>query len=225
MSDVGSLGPDEGSVLLGKARALEKTKSAVTDTYRAKGVDITAAEIASVSTLLLQLGSVDVAEVFSPPRFTDAAPSLGLKPGFAVDLATGWDLKNKLDKEAFFQKLEQDDPYLLTGSPPCDAFSVLRHIGKNKRTAQEEADKLAGGREHLQTAVKAYRSQMTRGRLFLHEHPKSAASWKEPEIEALRAEDGIYYVSGPMCRWELMPDHSQEPVGYARKGTGLLTNG
>ena len=64
MSDVGSLGPDEGSILLGKARALEKTKLAVTDTYRAKGVDITAAEIASVSTLLLQLGSVDVAEVF-----------------------------------------------------------------------------------------------------------------------------------------------------------------
>ena len=56
MSDVGSLGPDEGSILLGKARALEKTKLAVTDTYRAKGVDITAAQIASVSTLLLQLG-------------------------------------------------------------------------------------------------------------------------------------------------------------------------
>ena len=112
----------------------------------------------------------------------------------------------------------------MTGSPPCDAFSVLRHIGKNKRTAQEEADKLAGGREHSQAAVKAYRSQMTRGRLFLHEHPKSAASWKEPEIEALCAEDGVYYVSGPMCRWELMPDHSQEPVGYARKETGWLTN-
>ena len=27
-----------------------------------------------------------------------------------------------------------------------------------------------------------------------------------------------------MCRWELMPDHSQEPVGHARKETGWLTN-
>ena len=124
MSDVGALGPDEGSVLLGKARALERTKLAVTDTYRAKGVDITAAEISSVSTLLLQLGSVDVAEVFSPPRFTEAAPSLGLKPGFSVNLATGWDHKNDSEKKAFFQKLEQDDAYLLTGSPPCDAFGV-----------------------------------------------------------------------------------------------------
>ena len=159
MSDVGSLGLDEGSILLGKARALENTKLAVTDTYRAKGVDITAAEIASVSTLLLQLGSVDVAEVFSPPRFTDAAPSLGLKPGFAVDLATGWNLRSKSDKEAFFQKLERDDPSLLTGSPPCDAFSVLRHIGKKTRTAEEESEKLSEGREHLQTAVRAYRSR------------------------------------------------------------------
>lgn len=115
MSDVGSLGgvdDGSGSVLLGKARAFERTKSAVTDIYRAREVDITAAEIASVSTVLLQLGSVDVVEVFSPPCFTDAAPSLGLKPGFAVDLATGWNLQNKSDKEAFFQKLEQDDPYL-----------------------------------------------------------------------------------------------------------------
>ena len=65
-----------------------------------------------MSTLLLQLGSVDVAEVFSLPRFTDAAPSLGLRPGFAVDLATGWNLRNEADRKAFFQKLEQDDPYL-----------------------------------------------------------------------------------------------------------------
>ena len=90
--------------------------------------------------------------MFSQPRFTDAAPSLGLKPGFAVDLATGWNLRSKSDKEAFFQELERDDPYLLTGSPPCDAFSVLRHIGKKTHTAEGESEKLSEGREHLQTA-------------------------------------------------------------------------
>ena len=143
MSDVGSLGPDEGSVLLGKARALEKTKLAVTDTYRAKGVDITAAEIASVSTLLLQLSSVDVAEVFSPPLFTDAAPSLGLKPGFAVDLATGWNLRNTSDKETFFQKLERDDPYLLTDHrhamhSACYAISETGHARQRRSLRSDQ---------------------------------------------------------------------------------------
>ena len=87
---------------------------------------------------------------------------------------------------------------------------MLRHIGKKTHTAEGESEKLSEGREHLQTAVRAYRYQMTRGRLFLHEHQTSAASWKEPEIEALRAEEGVFFVSGPMCRWELMPDHSRE---------------
>ena len=89
--------------MLGKADAHERTKVAVGDTYRSKGLDITGTEVASVSTPLLQLGSVDVAEVFSPPRFTDAAPSLGLKPGFAVDLATGWNLRNQSDRRLSFR--------------------------------------------------------------------------------------------------------------------------
>ena len=49
-------------------------------------------------------------------------------------------------------------------------------IGEIGGTAEEEAAKLAEGREHLQTAVRAYRAQMARGKFFLHEHPKSAAS-------------------------------------------------
>ena len=39
-----------------------------------------------------ELGAVDVAEIFSPPRFTRGASRLGLNAGFAVDLETGWDL-------------------------------------------------------------------------------------------------------------------------------------
>ncbi|CAE8697324.1 unnamed protein product [Polarella glacialis] len=34
---------------------------------------------------------VDVAELYSPPRLTAAAPKFSLKPGAALDLTTGWD--------------------------------------------------------------------------------------------------------------------------------------
>ena len=41
-----------------------------------------------------------VAEMFSPPRFTHQAHHLGLNPGFAVDLQTGWDLDDPKQVEA-----------------------------------------------------------------------------------------------------------------------------
>ena len=34
---------------------------------------------------------VDIAEVSSPPRITKIAQLVGLRPGLAMDLTTGWD--------------------------------------------------------------------------------------------------------------------------------------
>ena len=34
------------------------------------------------------MSAVDVAEIYSPPRFTAACGTRGLRPGFAVDLTT-----------------------------------------------------------------------------------------------------------------------------------------
>ena len=77
-----------------------------------------------------QLGAVDVAEMFSPPRFTQGAAHLGLTAGFAVDLQTGWDLDDPEQVKALDELIEQQDPFLLTGSRRCDPFTVLRNINK-----------------------------------------------------------------------------------------------
>ena len=41
--------------------------------------------------LVQRLCSVDVCEVFSPPRVGKEATKFGMKPGDAMDLTTGWD--------------------------------------------------------------------------------------------------------------------------------------
>ena len=63
-----------------------------------------------------QLGAVDVAEMFSTPRFTQGAAHLGLNAGSAVDLQTGWDLDDPEQVKALDESIEQQDPLLLTGS-------------------------------------------------------------------------------------------------------------
>ena len=76
----------------------------------------------------------DVAEIFSPPRFTEKAANFGLKPGFAVDLTTtkengeAWDLRNKADQCELADLQDREDPYFLCGGPPCEAFTQLRHL-------------------------------------------------------------------------------------------------
>ena len=52
-----------------------------------------------VSLLEHRLASVDVAEVFPPPRVTLEAKQFGLKKGEAWDLTTGWNFNRKDHQE------------------------------------------------------------------------------------------------------------------------------
>ena len=73
-----------------------------------------------------------VVEIYSPPRLTAMAPTMGLIPGYALDLTVPkpdkpdefWDLSdNRTFQEA--QALQDTErPRLLTGCPPCEAFGT-----------------------------------------------------------------------------------------------------
>eukprot|EP00973_Karenia_brevis_P077635 10789075-Karenia_brevis.AAC.1 len=78
---------------------------------------------------------------------------MDLRPGFAVDLQTGWDLSVDEHVEDLDELVERQDPYLLTGSPPCDQFSILLNITKHRRDPRVIAEREAQGRRHLQNAV------------------------------------------------------------------------
>ena len=75
--------------------------------------------------------------------------------------------------------IDEQDPYLLTGSPPCTEFGILLNVSKSKLSPKMGEQRKSRARQHLAMAVKKYRKQMQRNRYFLHEHPTCAESWQE----------------------------------------------
>ena len=70
-----------------KEVAYENIKTLVQETYKKNGVEISAQEVADISSLSCEMAAVDIAEVYSPKRFTALAEQFKLRPGFAIDLS------------------------------------------------------------------------------------------------------------------------------------------
>ncbi|CAK0888487.1 unnamed protein product [Prorocentrum cordatum] len=231
--DVASIELVELGVLTrAKAELLPLVREQVSGHWASVGVDIADEEVDSIALSALQLGAVDVAEVYSPHRFSARAAEFQLRPGFAADLeelkedGTPWDLRRPEDIKELEELQERMDPILLTGSPPCEKFSLLRGLSAKFRTDEQEAAEMEEARHHLKVAVDAYWRQLRKpGRYFLHEHPWSARSWDEDIIKELVAHPGVFTVKGPMCRWGMKltnPRSGQEE--FVRKETGWVTN-
>ena len=78
--------------------------------------------------LVQRLCSVDVCEVFSPPRVGKEATKFGMKPGDSMDLTTGWDFNLASHRAKAEEYVDKEKPLVLIGSPPCVAFSQLQSL-------------------------------------------------------------------------------------------------
>ena len=65
--------------------------------------------------------------------------------------------------------------------------------------------------------------EMERGRYFVYEHPKSAASWDNPRVDGLASTPGVMRTELDQCEFGLT---SEDELGRApaKKPTSLLTN-
>lgn len=232
--------PEVSMELSQDASSLSRTKEVlkaaikrqVLNVYELHSIDIDNEEADIIATLGCEITAVDVMEVYSPKRFTEAAAKLKLKPGFAVDLCetkpdcTNWDLNKPEDVQLVHQLVDEEEPKLLTGSPPCHMFSVLQNISWRKISPEIRNKRMDEALHHLHTSCDLYRKQYDAGRWFLHEAPWGAASWKDPEIQELAARPGVWKVRGPMCRWEMSATDKRglQGTGFVKKETGWLTN-
>ena len=172
-----------------------------------------------------------ISEIFSPPRVAAQAQLVGMRPGFSVDLETKradgeyWDLSKDRHVEDLMNLIDTEKPEFLGGSPPCGPFSNLQNLvdARNNVEPKLREKRLKEGKKHLRTAVKGYRKQLEEGRYFLHEHPKGAKSWEEKCIKDLAADERVYTVEGPMCRWQ-MESSDLYGKGLVYKMTRWMTN-
>jgi len=167
--------------------------------------------------LALTAVRVDVSEVFSPPRFTSKATAFNLVPGTAYDLRTGFNLSDPVVQRQVWKDLDEQKPLLVVGSPECAPFSSLQNFNDTSSPQYQEA--LKHGLEHLRFCTEVYRYQVSKGRLFLHEHPANAWSWQLEIIQHVSQLPGVDVVTGDQC---LFGQKVQKQ--FARKRTRWMSN-
>ena len=69
-----------------KEVATDNIKILVEETYKRNNIEITEKEVSDIASLSCEMAATDIAEVYSPKRFTALAHQYKLRPGFAVDL-------------------------------------------------------------------------------------------------------------------------------------------
>ena len=116
-----------------------------------------------------------VAELFCRNRFGESAIDLGFERGLVVDCATRWSMSDEVQTEEVEQRVRDEEPVLLIGSPMCRAFSTLIELTQAGKFSEVEFKSFVERCvTHLKFCVRMYETQRNAGRLFLHEHPLDA---------------------------------------------------
>jgi hypothetical protein len=174
---------------------------------------------------------VKVTELFSPPRITKELrrlPILNLIAGNSYDLQVdrngqSWNFLRAEDRRRARKEIEKDKPYIVVGGPPCTAFASFNvNVNFPKMDANVVRRRRAEARTLLSFAAEIYELQRAAGRHFLHEHPETADSWKEPCIRRLTARRDVGTVVGHMCRMGLKTEDGGGRTP-ARKATRFMS--
>ena len=179
------------------------------------------AEMTEIVGQLLRL-SVDIAEMYCPPRVTTEAKKFGLDIGEAMDLTTGWDFSKAEDKDRAWAYLESHRPKLVIGSPMCTMYSALQNLTP---WTPEKTRRWREDRQHLQFMCQVYAWQANRGAWFLHEHPASASSWSLAEMRQVAQMPGVAMSVADQCMYGLMTwGQNGREWKSARKRTRFMSN-
>merc|ERR1711978_569925 len=134
-----------------------------------------------------------------------------------------WDFTDKSKRERAEELVKRCKPWILIGCPPCTDFSQMQRLNRRNWTEWEKERKMTAARVHLEFAARLYKIQMDEGRLFIHEHPAFADSWKEGCWSELMSRAGVMLVRGDMCEFKMQVKDSKADE-YAKKPTKFLTN-
>ena len=120
-----------------------------------------------------------------------------------MDLATGYDFSKPADRRRAWNKVMTEEPYILIGGIPHTLLSQLGKIGMAKYDSDPAYNLIEQVKQHIRFCCVLYRVQLSKGRIFLHEHPRSVASWNLDCIANLlqdpRVEKAAGFVSSSWC--------------------------
>jgi hypothetical protein len=187
-----------------------------------------------VSGLSQQASGQVVTELFSPPRVNakvhdtqDAGLIAGTSFDMIVDQHTGasWDFLQADHRRRCWARLRIENPWVVIGSPPCTAFSVLnRGLNRDRVPAERRERQLAEGKVLLGFALSVYTWQVRRQKYFVHEHPASVSSWTLPEVMAVRTMEGVATVLNDACMFGMKAVDAEGTERPVKKPTRWMSN-
>ena len=179
-------------------------------------------------------GKHDIAEVYSPPRMTEMARQMNLRPGWALDLTEideddglPWDLSTEQKRRKAKEKVDRDKPFMLILCPMCGPFSSAQNFNYINMSEQDVKDKMAKAMEHIKFAVELCVMQINAGRLFMFEHPAGASTWESKLLRDLYSRDGVFKVNFDFCMAGMKVGNKvndAKKLHPVKKRTGLMTN-
>jgi hypothetical protein len=145
-------------------------------------------------------------------------PSLGLLPGFALDLTVideydnqPWDFDRMDKRERARELIKSQKPMLLIGSPMCRAWSTWQALNEARSKDPDKYRRSKVQAElHMRFVCELYQLQIDAGRYFLHEHPAGASSWSLECVEEVSKQGGVMIVRGDQCQFGA--EYNNQPV-------------
>ena len=96
----------------------------------------------------------------------------------------------------------EECPRWIIASPPCTDFCVRNFAWNHPKMPADEVDRrLREAMLHIKFVCKRYRHQLRHGRYFLHEHPRSARSWKTQPIQHVLKNPSVHVTTCHQCQY------------------------
>ena len=209
--------------------------SAMVSALRAAGADATAAANAARSMYgISDKSSPSLIEAYGTAVHQHIQRrNLNVRGLGSLDLRTlkangePWDFSKRSDRREARELISRTNPDWIIGSPPCTPYSIWNFgINYKKMDPARVQQILRDGDVHLHFVCSLYRSQLRKGKYFLHEHPATAMSWKDSQISALSRDPLVKLVTADQCEYGLVTPSADDPnvMVPAMKPTKFMTN-
>ena len=76
--------------------------------------------------------------------------------------------------------LDDEDPYLTTGSPPCDPLSILQGLSQGRMDPEKFQARLKEGKEMLETSCSIYKQRIKRSISYMNIRSQQSRGKKRP---------------------------------------------
>ena len=119
-----------------------------------------------------------VMELFSLPRLTEKAESMGFTAGSALDLVNGWDASSSDGVNEMWISIDKERPHLIGLSPPCRKLSILQNLtpAAKRKDMRRHLQQTKCARDLVALSVEVALHQLAQGRHFFFEAPPGAST-------------------------------------------------